>query len=112
MIVATLVLGATLTLADLRKVVSVGQPEISPDATHILVSISQPNYDKDQTDTDLVMIDVSTRAQRKLLHHIDLSVYAWSPSGAEIAYIASAGSANDKASELFVLPMNGGEPRQ
>jgi dipeptidyl aminopeptidase/acylaminoacyl peptidase len=112
MILATLVLGATLTLADLRKIVGVGQPEISPDATRVIVSIARRNFDKDRMDTDLVLIDVATHAQRKLLRAVQLSGFAWSPNGAEIAYVAVPSSGDDKTQQLFVLPLNGGEPLQ
>jgi dipeptidyl aminopeptidase/acylaminoacyl peptidase len=112
MILATLVLGATLTLADLRKTVSVGQPQISPDATHVVVPIGRRDYDKNKLNTDLVLIDVNTRAQRKLLRAVQLSGFAWSPNGAEIAYVAVPSSGDDKSPQLFVLPMNGGEPLQ
>ncbi|MGB6985482.1 MAG: S9 family peptidase [Candidatus Aquilonibacter sp.] len=111
MILATLLLSSTLTLADLRKLVGVGQPEISRDATRVIVSIGRRNYDKDRMDTDLVLIDVASHAQRKLLRQLRISEYKWSPSGAQIAYIAVP-AAGDTSPQLFVLPMNGGEPLQ
>jgi dipeptidyl aminopeptidase/acylaminoacyl peptidase len=112
MILTTIVLGATLTLADLRKIVGIGQPEISPDATRVIVQINRPDYDKDKMNADLVLIDVSNRAQRTLLRQVDLSGYAWSPNGAQIAYVAVPASGSDKQPQLFILPMNGGEALQ
>ncbi len=111
-ILATLLLSSTLTLADLRKLVAVGQPEISPDATRVIVSIGRRNYDKDRLDTDLVLIDVASHAQRKLLRQLRLSGYKWSPNGAEIAYVAVPAAGDDKSPQLFVLPMSGGEALQ
>jgi dipeptidyl aminopeptidase/acylaminoacyl peptidase len=110
MILTTLVLGATLTLADLRKLVSVGQPQISPDAARIVVTIGRRNFDKDRTDTDLVLIDVSSHAQRKLVRGLRISAYAWSPTGTAIAYIAAPVATADAHAQLYVLPMSGGEP--
>ena len=110
MILTTLVLGATLTLADLRKTVLVGHPEISPDATRVVVLIGRRNYDKDRTDTDLVLIDVASHAQRKLVRGERISAYAWSPTGTAIAYIAAPVATADAHPQVYVLPMNGGEP--
>jgi dipeptidyl aminopeptidase/acylaminoacyl peptidase len=112
MIVTALVLSSTLMLADLRKLVSVGAPAISPDATHVIVSIGRRNYDKNRMDTDLVLIDVKSHAQRKLLRQVQLSSYRWSPNGSKVAYVAVPASGDDKTPQLFVLWMNGGEPLQ
>ncbi len=110
MILTTLILGATLTLADLRKLVAVGQPKISPDATRVIVSIGRRNYDKDRMDTDLVLIDVASHAQRKLVRGVRISAYAWSPTGTAIAYVAVPLGDQNARPHLYVLPMNGGEP--
>jgi dipeptidyl aminopeptidase/acylaminoacyl peptidase len=112
MILTTLVLGATLTLADLRRLVNVGQPQISPDGTRVVVQISKRDFDKDRMNGDLVVIDVRTHAQRKLLRDVRLSGYDWSPDGASIAYISVPTSGDDKSPQLFMLPMDGGEPLQ
>jgi dipeptidyl aminopeptidase/acylaminoacyl peptidase len=112
MMFATLVLGATLTLADLRKAVGVGQPQISPDGTRVVVEIGRRDFDKDRMNNDLVLIDVRTREQHKLLRDVRLSDYKWSPNGRSLAYTAVPGSGDDKSPQLFVLPMGGGEPLQ
>ena len=109
---AAILLGSTLTLADLRNLVNLGQPRISPDGTRIAVSIGKRNFDKDLTENDLVLVDVRSHAQRKLLRNVRIVDYEWSPNGASLAYIAAPASGEPKSAQLFVLPMNGGEPLQ
>jgi dipeptidyl aminopeptidase/acylaminoacyl peptidase len=112
MILTTLVLGATLTLADLRKLVNVGQPEISPDGTRVAVQIGKRDFDKDRMSNDLVLIDIRTHARHKLLRDVRLFGFEWSPNGSSIAYVTVPASGEDKSAQLFVLPMDGGEPLQ
>jgi dipeptidyl aminopeptidase/acylaminoacyl peptidase len=96
---------ATLALADLRKSVSVASPQISPDGRSIVVLIRRGDYDKDKTRTDLVLIDVATHRARTLLQDATgLDSVEWSPDGSRLAYVA------DK--QIYILPMNGGEPVQ
>jgi dipeptidyl aminopeptidase/acylaminoacyl peptidase len=109
-VLAAILLGSTLTLADLRNLVNVGQPRISPDGTRIAVAIGKRNFDKNLTENDLVLVDVRTHAQRKLLRNVRIVDYEWSPNGASLAYIAAPASGESKSPQLFVLPMNGGEP--
>jgi dipeptidyl aminopeptidase/acylaminoacyl peptidase len=96
---------ATLTLADLRKTVTLTSPQISPDGRSILVQVKHNDYDKDKTVTDLVIVDVATHRSRTLLHDAaGLSSVEWSPDGTRLAYVAGR--------QAYVLPMNGGEPLQ
>lgn len=112
MILTSIVLGATLALADLRKLVNVGQPAISPDGTRVAVAIGERDYDKDRMNNDLVLIDVRTHIRHILLRDVRLSGYAWSSNGSSIAYVTVPASGDDKSPQLFVLPLGGGEPLQ
>jgi dipeptidyl aminopeptidase/acylaminoacyl peptidase len=96
---------AKLQTADLRKTVSLASPQISPDGKSIVVEVRRGDYEKDRTATDLVLIDVATKKARTLLYDTKgLSSVEWSPDGGRLAYIA------DK--QLYVMPMNGGEPHK
>jgi dipeptidyl aminopeptidase/acylaminoacyl peptidase len=112
MILSTLILGATLTLADLRNLVNVGQPRISPDGTHVVVLIGKRDFDKNRMNNNLVLIDVRTRAEHILLRDVRLNGYVWSPNGDSIAYVNTPASGEDKSPQLFVLSLEGGEPLQ
>src|SRR5579884_321247 len=111
----------TLTLADLRKTVSVSSPQIAPDGTRVAVLVRRNDYEKDRGITDLVLVNVHTRDARTLLRDVrDLATVQWSPDGTRIAYVARETAASDETSDpdaqpqtqLFVLPMSGGEPLQ
>lgn len=103
----------TLKLEDLRRNVSLTAPQISPDGKSVAVLVRRSDFKKDRNVYDLVLIDVATTSARTLLHDAaGISNVEWSPDGSRIAYIARAGSGDDAENQLFVLPMNGGEPVQ
>src|SRR6202167_2997143 len=102
-----------IELGDVQKIVSVTNPEISPDGKSIVVVVSRVNWDEDRYDSQLVLVDIATGAQRPLTNiRKGLSLPQWSPSGDRLAFLAEAGEAKKAAAQIFVLPMNGGEPQQ
>ncbi|MDQ2664166.1 MAG: S9 family peptidase [Candidatus Eremiobacteraeota bacterium] len=97
-----------LTFEDLRRIVSVSSPQISPDGSRIVFVRATGDYAHDRTDTTLVLVNTASHAQRELTHE-RISVHAprWSPDGARIAYLASP--ERGKPAQLYVLPMDGGD---
>ncbi|MGH7568541.1 MAG: TolB family protein, partial [Gemmatimonadales bacterium] len=94
-----------MELADLAKLVRVADPQISPDARSVAVLVSRPNYELNRYDTELVLIDVATGAQRGLVAgRRGLAQPQWSPTGDRLAFLAQR--------QVFVLPIAGGEARQ
>jgi dipeptidyl aminopeptidase/acylaminoacyl peptidase len=108
----------TLRLSDLRKTVSLASPQITPDGRSVALIVRRNDYDKDRTKADLVLVNVRTRAARTLLHEATgLGQIAWSPDGSQLAYIAQGvvdpdDPASEHTPQIFILPMNGGEPVQ
>jgi dipeptidyl aminopeptidase/acylaminoacyl peptidase len=101
--------GARFEIAHLKKLVRVADPQISPDGKTIAAVISRPNYEDDRYDAELVLIDVATRKQRVLTHgRRGVAFPRWSPSGDRLAFLALAGP----ESQIFVMPMNGGDAFQ
>jgi dipeptidyl aminopeptidase/acylaminoacyl peptidase len=95
---------------DLAKVVRVSDPQIAPDGKSIVVVVSRANLTTDKYDTELVLVDIATRAQRVLTHDRVLGGFPrWSPSGDRLAYIAMDG---DHKPQVFILPMSGGDSMQ
>ena len=113
---ACLVLAAAGALSAARfgidsigKIVRLTDPQISPDGKSIAIVVSRANYEEDRYDPQLVLIDVATRAQRILTRdRRGLGQARWSPDGARLAFL----SAVDGKPQIFVLPMNGGDPLQ
>ena len=102
---------ATLRLADLRKQVSVSDPKISADGSRVLILVSRRDFEKDKTVVDLAVVDVASKAERTLVRDGRVRVARWSPDGRNVAYVATPRT-GDESPQLFVLPMNGGEPLQ
>jgi dipeptidyl aminopeptidase/acylaminoacyl peptidase len=99
-------------LGDLQKIVKVSSPEISPDGKTIVIIVSRVNWDEDRYDSQLVLVDVATGAQRPLPGiRKGLGSPHWSPSGARLAFLAETGEEKEAADQIFVLPINGGDLR-
>jgi len=102
-----------IEVSDLQKIVRVSNPEISPDGKSIVVVVSRVNWEEDRRDSTLVLVDIATGAQRPLTNiHKGLGSPQWSSSGDRLAFLATAGEEKKAAVQIFVLPMNGGEPQQ
>ncbi|MGA8212734.1 MAG: hypothetical protein WB799_04025, partial [Candidatus Sulfotelmatobacter sp.] len=102
-----------IELGDLQRIVKVSSPEISPDGKSIVIIVSRVNWDEDRYDSQLVLVDIATGAQRPLTNvRKGLSSPQWSPSGDRLAFIAETGEEKKAAEQVFVLPMNGGETQQ
>jgi len=98
-----------IQLDDLSKIVTVSDPQISPDGKSIVCVVSRQNMDQDRTDLELVLVDVASGAQRVLTYdHKAVGSPRWSPSGDRLAFGAVVGA----VPQLFVLPMNGGEAKK
>ena len=94
-------------LEHVGKVVGLSDPRISPDGSSIVVRCSRANYDENRFDIELVQVDVDTGA-RKVLTRRNASKPRWSPSGKELSFLCEV----DGKSQVFIMPVDGGEARQ
>jgi hypothetical protein len=53
-------------LADMAKLVSVSDPQISADGKSIIIVVSRPDYAQKRFNAELVLVDVATGSQRVL----------------------------------------------
>jgi dipeptidyl aminopeptidase/acylaminoacyl peptidase len=110
---AALSLGTTasakgLDYEDLRKVVGVDAPQLSPDGTRVVYVRSTINWKENRRDTELVLVDVKTGNARTITHdRIEVSSPRWSPDGSQLAYLSAP--ERDKPAQIYVLAMNGGD---
>ena len=99
-----------VTVETIAKIVRVSDPAIAPDGRSVAVVVSRVNLAEDRTDSELVLVDVGTKAQTVLTHDRSrVGFPRWSPTGDRIAYLA----ADDKKHlQVWVLPMGGGDSVQ
>src|SRR5882672_1387540 len=113
LIPAALTQSRRIELNDYSKIVSVSDPQISPDGRSIVVAVSRPNLEQDRSDRELVSIDIATGTQRILTYERKgVGSPRWSPSGDRLAFVATDGTGKDAKPQVFVLPMAGGEARK
>ena len=96
-------------LEDLRRLVSLSDPQISPDGRQVAVVVARPDWDEDKTDKEIDLVDVKSGALRSLTwKRSGLSMPRWSPDGASLAFLAA--DADSKQTQIYVMPMAGGDP--
>jgi dipeptidyl aminopeptidase/acylaminoacyl peptidase len=99
-----------IELNDIDRLVSLSNPQLSPDGKAVAVIVGRPNFDKNRTDTELVLVDVATGKHRVLTRdRRGVGQPRWSPAGDRLAFLASGGEGNAKHHQVYVLPMNGGD---
>ncbi|MGD0573401.1 MAG: S9 family peptidase [Sedimentisphaerales bacterium] len=108
-------------IADLARMVSISDPQISPDGKSIVIVVSRPNYDEKRYDSALVLVDIATAGQHTLTRDRQgVEQPRWSPSGDRLAFLAKPGPGKEEKAakpgpgkeekaQLFVMPMNGGD---
>jgi dipeptidyl aminopeptidase/acylaminoacyl peptidase len=97
-------------LSDLGRIVRVTDPQISPDGRRILILVSRVNYEQDRFDTQLLLLDAPSGAQRVLIQgRGGLGHVRWSPAGDRIAFLAGTGMVAGR--QVFVMTVSGGEAR-
>src|ERR1700694_4651369 len=108
-----------IQISDARTIVSIAQPQISPDGKQIACVVSRSNYAANTEDSDLLLIDVATGDQRVVTHIVptspgfasehplrDISSPRWSPSGDRIAFPAR-GPGENSPLQIYVFQLTG-----
>ena len=103
--------GQPFKLEDLRRLARLSDPQISPDGTRIAVIVSRPNWETDKSDQELDLVDARSGALRPLtFKRMGLGSPRWSPGGKRLAFLAQ--DPDTKKAQLFVMPMDGGDPQR
>jgi dipeptidyl aminopeptidase/acylaminoacyl peptidase len=102
----------TFDFKDLSKIVNVSNPQISPDGKSIAFVVTRSNESTDKRDSELMLIDIASGAQRELTHERkDVGEPRWSPTGDRLAFTALAGEADAAQDQVWVMNMSGGDPK-
>src|SRR5579872_3483499 len=98
-------------LEDLRRIVRISDPQISPDGRRVAVVVGRPNWDEDKNDQEIDLVDAASGALRPLTYkRTGLSSPRWSPNGDRLAFLAN--DPDSKQTQIYVMPMAGGDPQR
>jgi dipeptidyl aminopeptidase/acylaminoacyl peptidase len=100
--------GQTFTLEHYAKVARVSDLRLTPAGDRAALVVAWPNYEANVWESEIVQVDLRSRAQRTLTQRKSASTPRWSPSGDRLAFLATV----EGKAQIFVLPSNGGEARQ
>jgi dipeptidyl aminopeptidase/acylaminoacyl peptidase len=101
-----------LTLDDLAKVRTVGDPQRSPDGKWVAYTVGTVDTEKDKRDSDIWMASWDGKDQVRLTFSPDSeSSPRWSPDGRYLAFLTSRGTEEEKkkGAQVWLLDRRGGE---
>jgi dipeptidyl aminopeptidase/acylaminoacyl peptidase len=104
-----------ITLDDLAKIRSVGDPQRSPDGKWVAYTVGTTDAEKDRRDTDLWMSSWDGAEQVRLTSSPDGETSPrWSPDGHYLAFLASRGTEEEKklGAQVWLLDRRGGEAQK
>jgi len=105
--------GKRFTLEHLNQIVRLSDPQIAPDGKSIALIVVRAEADTNDWDSELVLVDVATGEHRALKQGRNSVRHPrWSPSGDRLAFLAPDGHGKEAATQIFALPMNGGEAQR
>lgn len=97
--------------ADLLRLRSVGDPQVSPDGEWVAFTVSRVDSTKDKRDTDVHMVRWDgTRAVRLTSSSESESQPRWSPDGRYLSFVSSR--QGSESSQLWLLERAGGEAQR
>ncbi len=98
-----------ISLDDIGLEADLSDPRISPDGRSVVVVVRRPDYEENQFRNQLVLVTVEDGSSRLLtFDRYRVQHPRWSPSGDRLAFLALG---SDKKTQVFVLPIGGGEAR-
>ncbi|MBN1782090.1 S9 family peptidase [bacterium] len=97
------------TIEDLYRIKSVSDPQISPDGRTIAFTATEYQLKEGKSNSDIWMVDADGQHLRQITRHEKPDYHPrWSPDGQTLLYL----SAREKGTQIWTIPVNGGEPVQ
>lgn len=100
-----------ITAEDLYQLELVSDPQISPDGTHIIFGVTRVERKTEKKYSNLWLVSTdgsSPPRQFTYGDHAD-SHPRWSPDGRSLAFLSNR--QDEKQTQLYIIPLNGGEAR-
>jgi dipeptidyl aminopeptidase/acylaminoacyl peptidase len=104
-----------ITLDDLHKFKTVGDPERSPDGKWVAYTLGTTDAEKDKRDTNIWMVSADGAQHTQLTFTPDNeSAPRWSPDGKYLSFLASRGTEDEKkkGAQVWLLDLKGGEAQK
>ncbi|HUQ87044.1 MAG TPA: S9 family peptidase [Vicinamibacterales bacterium] len=104
-----------ITLDDHSRIISVGDPQRSPDGVWVAYTVTTIDAEKDRRNTDVWMVKWDGSDQLQLTSSPDgESTPRWSPDNKYLAFVASRGSEEEKKTggQIWLLNRAGGEAQK
>jgi dipeptidyl aminopeptidase/acylaminoacyl peptidase len=94
-----------LTFDDMIKLHRVGDAKMSPDGKWVVYSVTAPDMEANRNASNIWMVPTEGGAPIQLTQSGHDSSPVWSPDGKMLAFLSSRAG----TSQVYVLPLNGGE---
>ena len=104
-----------ITLDDHSRIISVGDPQRSPDGVWVAYTVTTIDAEKDRRNTDVWMVKWDGSEQLQLTSSPDgESSPRWSPDNKYLAFVASRGTDEEKkkGGQIWLLNRAGGEAQK
>jgi dipeptidyl aminopeptidase/acylaminoacyl peptidase len=104
-----------ITLDDMAKFKSVGDPQRSPDGKWVAYTVSSIDVEKDKRNSDVWMVSWDGAQTIRLTSSADSeSAPRWSPDGKYLSFLASRGTEEEKkkGAQVWLLDRSGGEAQK
>jgi dipeptidyl aminopeptidase/acylaminoacyl peptidase len=98
----------TFSLEHYAKVARVTDVRVAPQGDRAVMVVAWPNYDSNTWESEIIEVDLQSKAQRTLTQRKTAASPRWSPSGDRLAFLAQV----EGKVQLFVMPTAGGDARQ
>lgn len=100
----------TAAVRDLVRIVRLSDPRSSPDGKSLALVETRANVDLGEFELEILLVDLARGEMRPLTHaRRHARSPRWSQSGDRIAFLAPD---SDKVTQLFIMPMAGGDALQ
>jgi len=98
-----------IKVEDLRRIKFVSDPQISPDGSNIAFVLSTADHDEDRYERHIWMAETNTGALYQFTYGQGGDTNPrWSPDCSKLLFL-SRGREPDKKTQLYVIPLRGGE---